>query len=238
MRSEQAGLPIGFIVIDQRADECSVLSSLLRTSDRFCVRLTCKEAWRRVVHKTLTTGNIVAAALAREALGHAEPPLPRIPLLSWCFRDIHALPCNVLDTLHKRGFHLSFMGWSYAFRRTAAPSSFILVGLAACGHEELALALLDDPSSLAVAREVFGTTARALSDGCFIRAARLVESNVSRWRTFPVLAAVVRGHLASAQWTLAGYRWSEHDKHMMYAAGTGSNALLVLLVSQGCPLDP
>jgi hypothetical protein len=185
-----------------------------------------------VYNKTLTTGNIVAAALAREALGHGEPPYP-LALKMLSRYTCVALP--YAGYVAQTGIPSFVHGLELRFPEDRVT---ILVGLVECGHEELALALLDDPSSLAVAREVLGTPARALSDGCFIRAARLVESNVSRWRTFPVLAAFVRGHLASAQWTLAGYRWSEHDKHMMYAAGTGSNALLVLLVSQGCPLDP
>ena len=174
-----------------------------------------------MVHKTLTKGNIVAVALDREALGYAEP---HIPLLSWCFRNHAYVALQHVGYIAQTGIPSFVHGLELRFPEDRVT---IFVGLVECGHEELALALLDDPSSLAVAREVLGTPARALSDGCFIRAARLVESNVSRWRTFPVLAAVVRGHLTSAQWTLAGYRWSEHDKHMMYAAGTGSNALLV-----------
>ena len=185
-----------------------------------------------MVHKTLTKGNIVAVALDREALGYAEP---HIPLLSWCFRNHAYVALQHVGYIAQTGIPSFVHELELRFPEDRFT---ILVGLAAGGHEELALALLDDPSTLAVAREVFGTTARALSDGGFIRAARLVESNVSRWRPFPVLAAVERGHLAFVQWALDGYRWSEHDNHMMYAAGSGNVELLEWLLSQGCPLDP
>jgi len=221
---------IALFLIDQLADARSTLSRCLRTSDVFCVRRTCKEAWTRLTHKTLTKGNIVSIALDRQALGNA---VPHIPLLSWCFRNRAHIELQHVGYIAQTGVPAFVDELKSRF-----PDDWytILVGLAAGGHEELVLQLLADPATFAAARELFGTTARALADGGMVEAARLVEPDVSRWSVLPVFAALERGHLDFAKWALDGYSWTADDKHMMYAAGGGSIELLDWLALEGCPV--
>ena len=79
-RDAQAGSTIALLLIDLLADPSSALYSCLRVCDLFCVRLTCKEAWRRIPHKVLTKNNLWETAFN----GMKEP---HIPMLRWCIRQ-------------------------------------------------------------------------------------------------------------------------------------------------------
>ena len=99
-RDGPAGSSFVLPLIDLLADPHSVLYPFLRVPDLFCVRLTCKEAWRRIHHKVLTKKSLWMTALDGTLDKAGEP---HIPLLRWCLRQQSIMPLHVANMIGSTG---------------------------------------------------------------------------------------------------------------------------------------
>ena len=136
------GSPIALTLFDLLADPTSTLRGLLRVSDLFCVRLTCKEAWRSIQHRPLTKLAVLEAAKDRNGFHH------HVPLLRWCLHNgIADLEINRLYiyTIGEAGDAELVSDLLMTLPKTEHRMERLLCAATRAGHDELALQLVADP---------------------------------------------------------------------------------------------
>ena len=141
-REAQAGSPIAVAILDLLADPTSTLYGCLRVSDLFCVRLTCREAWRCIVHRPLTKAGVLGAATDVRGWGDHHAPL-----LRWCLRNGVADVCHkgaFLRTLGEAGEADLVMECLSGAEKSDAACVSMLSGVARGGHDRLALFLVNE----------------------------------------------------------------------------------------------
>ena len=209
-RDAQAGSTIALLLIDLLADPSSALYSCLRVCDLFCVRLTCKEAWRRIPHKVLTKNNLWETAFN----GMKEP---HIPMLRWCIRQRLHLQHFTTDCIGATG-NMSlideFLG-QYGRRRLVA----LFAG--AVGSRDSAAALSLFPRLRPRDRERFDSLymKRRVCASGFIEVAELIYPEPNSLNGVDLSPALQNGHLEFVQWVL-----SETELHPDVADGAISDA--------------
>ena len=224
-RDAQAGSPVALVLIDLLADPTSALYSSLRVCDLFCVRLTCKEAWRRIHHNVLTKSNVWKTAMN----GMDEP---HVPLLRWCMRqEIPLIYCNGQDIgatgniplieeyVARYGRHelLSlFLGAARAGVATAALSL----------HSRLDVGALDKLGSVEVGRHI--------SAGGLVEVAQVLNMTSRDWHYFTLAPALQKGHRPFVQWVLTETTLDavHRDYAVVRAAESGSLDLIRWLVEE------
>ena len=234
-RTAQAGSPIASTLFDLLADPSSTLRSLLRVSDLFCVRLTCREAWRRIQHRPLTRVGVLTAATDLVDLDH------HVPLLRWCLRN-KIYGCSrdkwYVSTIGETGdVHLVSECLKVEPRNDDLVES-IFRGAALGGHDKLALQLWTRFTPLH--KEIMELLRDQIMfdiayGGCVLTAAAF-EEEPDEWLEY-VASALSKGHLPFAQWVLEDVEPMPDDTYMFFAARSGSLALVEWVDEMGWSVD-
>ena len=230
-RTAQAGSPIALLLFDLLADPSSTLRGLLRVSDLFCVRLTCREAWRCIQDRPLSRSQVLMAAKGTERDAH------HVPLLRWCLRNgIMDQNVGFYDMFGESGDTELVSEALEVTRGTGQAMHLLAAGAARAGHDSLALRLVEDYASR------FQCSAKSLeieeevaTGGCLLTAAA-IDDDPSQWLT-TVHAAVTSGQLRFAQWLLADFEPLAALPLLEVAVGSGSLDLVTWLYAKGWPVD-
>jgi hypothetical protein len=228
-RASQAGSPIALTLFDLLADPTSTLRGLLRVSDLFCVRLTCKEAWRCIQHRPLTRAGVVVAAADRTGFGH------HVPLLRWCLRNGLLGFCRgkwYLSTFGETGDAELVSELLKIEPKTKEVMESVLYGVAKAGHDELALQLLSElmelPRSVLTAYIIKHSVAMG---GC-VRTAAVIDDDRRAWVGF-LSDALRRGHQRFTEWVLSDVELNAHASYVADAAESGSLELVKWVCAKG-----
>ena len=233
-REAQGGSPIAVAILDLLADPTSTLYRCLRVSDLFCVRLTCREAWRCIVHRPLTKAGVLGVATHVRGRGDHHAPL-----LRWCLRNGVAEVCDkgaFLRTLGEVGDTDLVMECLSGAEKSDASCVSMLSGVARGGHDRLALHLVNEfmlPGQPGTWNP--DLMQDVASGGCVLTAAAM-DPDPAAWATL-VGAALVKGRLLFAQWVLADVEPTPGDNFVTLAAQSGSLALVEWLHAQGWSVD-
>jgi hypothetical protein len=229
-RAAQAGSPVALVLFDLLADPASTLRGLLRVSDLFCVRLTCKEAWRCIQHQPLTRRGVLLAAMGeRYADGH------HVPLLRWCLRN------GIFDT-YKEDSYIRTIGETRDAKlvsellttepRTDEMMGELLFGVAKAGDDELAFQLLADFAELPNVELSGDFIMEGVALGGCVRTAAAINGDPRAWHR--VLSCMLcEGQLPLVQWVLADVEPTADAPHMANAASSGSLELVKWLCAKG-----
>jgi hypothetical protein len=223
-RAAQAESPVALALCHMLADPSSTLRRLLRVSDIFCVRLTCKEAWICIQYRPLTKLGVLTAATDLRRFNH------HVPLLRWCLR-------NGITGFYTERWHFQTIGETGDAELVSevvkcepkpAEMKLLLYGLARAGRDELARRLLTDfadlvDDSFSLLRVEDGVA----TGGCLLSAAA-IDDNSRAWGgcLHPLL---VNGHLPFVEWVLADVEPGQFTtgRHFIaYAAQSGSLELV------------
>jgi hypothetical protein len=228
-RDAQGGSPVALLLIDLLADPTSTLRGLLRVSDLFCVRLTCKEAWRCIQHRPLTRLGVLKAATAPIGFNH------HVPLLRWFLR-------NGIADVFKMGFFACSFGESgdpelisqllATVPKTDNLMEDVLYGVANAGHDELALQLLED--SVQIPAGVFRRTRvlEGVAKGGCLRTAAAIDDDPASWLRY-LRYPLGRGHQRFVEWVLGDMEPHADAQYITDAASSGSLELVKWLHTKG-----
>ena len=227
-RTAQAGSPIALALFDLLADPSSALYGLLRVSDLFCVRLTCKEAWRCIQHRPLTKNGVLRAAADSQGFDH------HVPLLRWCLRNGIVGFCSdrwYLETFGEAGDPEIVSELLKFEPKTKVVMKRVLSGIARAGHDEFALQQLSDyaelydefPNGISIYHDV-------AAGGCVLAAAAL--DHPTAWVEF-LSHALRRGHQRFVEWVLADVEPNADVQYVADAAKSGSLELVKWLYAKG-----
>ena len=228
-RASQAGSPIALALFDLLADQTSTLRALLRVSDLFCVRLTCKEAWRCIQHRPLTRLGVLKAATDPRGRDHHGP------LLRWCLH-------NGIADLDNNRFYVRTIGEAGDVElvsellkiepKTEELLERLLYGAAKAGHDELCVQLLaefDEPP------DEFPTgylIKHGVASGGCVRTAAAIDDDPTTWVRF-LYRSLVKGHQPFVEWVLADVEPDADAKYVALAAKSGSPELVKWLYAKG-----
>ena len=228
-RDAQAGSPIALTLFDLLADPASTLRGLLRVSDIFCVRLTCKEAWRCVQHRPLTKHGVLWAAADSQDYDH------HVPLLRWCLR-------NGIVGASGRFWRVRAIGETGDAELVSELLKVepkidkvvdaLLCGVSRAGHDGLALQLLADlvePDD-----DVLKTpfVKSGVAEGGCIRTAAAIDDDPTSWLgCLPI--ALHNGRQLFVEWVLADVEPDGDGQFIVDAAVSGSLELVKWLHSKG-----
>ena len=228
-RAAQAGSPIALLLFDQLADPSSTLRGLLRVSDLFCVRLTCKEAWRCIQHRPLSKLGVLKAAHDRRCLDH------HVPLLRWCLR-------NDTSEFFRREWPLETVGQAGDVELVSEllriePKSErvtvkVLRGAAEAGHDELTLQLLAEFMEVRGDKSRENGFKRSVAVGGCVRTAAAIDDDPTAWVDF-VSLAMRNGHRRFVEWVLADVEPDADARYVADAAQSGSLELVKWLYAKG-----
>jgi hypothetical protein len=228
-RSAQSTSPIALLLIDLVADPTSALRRSLRLSDLFMFRRTCKEAWTRVKHETLSVARLDHVAYERTVGDSWEPHVPLLRLIVSADLVSYGYSWNVVGQTGDETMIVD--AWKKLTEEGRDEERLSLFcGLARRGHEALALRLLDD------AGEGFewdrGSHGHFIAQGGCLTLARRFDDEPSSWLAF-VGPALREGREAFVRWVLDGATPRARDEYMGYAASSGCLSLLEWLAERG-----
>jgi hypothetical protein len=228
-RTAQAGSPIALALFDLLADTTSTLRSLLRVSDLFCVRLTCKEAWRCIQHRPLTRLGVLNEASDWRGFEH------HVPLLRWCLRQgIMGIDLDVdfAVTIGQTGDSELVSEVKEIEPKSEEVMVDLLCGATQAGHDELALQLWAEVVKMPeYDRRRYWIMYRVASGGC-IRTAAAINDDPTAWIEH-VVPALHSGHLPFVEWVLADVEPDENAQYVVEAAKSGSLELVKWLYTKG-----
>ena len=223
------------LLIDLLADPFSVLSSYLRVSDLFCVRLTCKDAWRRISHKVLTKNNLWATALS----GMRQP---HIPMLRWCVRQELFLHDETAKLIGGTGSMLLIEECLKLYGRDMLFP--LMAGAAKAGDSASAIDLFSrlDPDDLDLGHLI--DFKECVSAGGSVEAAQLLSRTAIvptpiEWGFVDIVPALRNGRREFVQWALSDTVLSptHGELAVVHAAASGSIDLVQWLVAEhGWPI--
>jgi hypothetical protein len=225
---------MGLLLIDLLADPASPLRRVLRLSDVFCVRLTCKEAWQSIRHAPLSKWGVLQAATDAAGGDH------HIPVLRWCLRNDVLNVCTDDSLYWTVGEAGDADLIDEILARATCPDDSVLSvlgGAARRGHDALAVQLAHrvarhDRSSLSVPY-----LKDAVAIGGALQTAKFIDDDPVAWMSY-LPAALAKGRLPFVQWVLDGSAPDARgDQYLSEAATSGSVELVAWLVDQGWPLD-
>jgi hypothetical protein len=228
-RAVQAGSPIALTLFDLLADPSSTLRGLLRVSDLFCVRLTCKEAWRCIQHKPLTRLGVLKEATDQLGIDH------HVPLLRWCLR-------NNVGGILKTWWQIQTIGEAgdvelvsellKGERKSDLVIDALLLGAATAGKDELALLLLTDCVEVLSDDSRGVRIRRSVATGGCIRTAAAIDDDPLVWLRF-LPHSLVKGHQPFVDWVLADVEPDAAATYVALAAKSGSLELVKWLYARG-----
>ena len=234
VRAAQADSPVALLLIDLLADPCSALYSALRVSDLFCVRLTCREAWRRIDHEVLTKRDLWSTAL--------ESPCGQVhvPMLRWCMRQQVCLEDSVTELLGATG-NMSLIEellegygtdilYPLAFGAATRSSNAVAVSTLLARLDRNDQRRLRSPAN----------TATGVSGVGSVEVAEVLYGNPTALIFDYIVPALTSGHLRFVQWAYSESTPKEHDsmEAVTYAAESGSVDLVRWLVEeQDCQIS-
>jgi hypothetical protein len=228
-RAAQAGSPIALTLFDLLADPTSTLCRLLRVSDLFCVRLTCKEAWRCIQHRPLTKLGVLRAATEERGFDH------HVPLLRWCLHNgVFDLDTNVYhyQTVGETGDDDLVSELLEIVPKPAEVMEHLLSGAAQAGHHKLALQVWAELAKLpkcAYSRNsIMYNVALA---GC-VRTAAAIDDDPTAW-VHSLVYALLKGHRPFVEWVLADVEPDADAQYIPNAAKSGSLELVKWLYAKG-----
>jgi hypothetical protein len=228
-RPAQAGSPIALALFYLLADPTSTLRSLLRVSDLFCVRLTCKEAWRSIQHQPLTRRGVLKAVTDRRGYGH------HVPLLRWCLRNgIVNLDVNkkYFETIGEAGDIELVTEFLTRKRKSHEMLRRLLLGAGMAGHDELALQLVAIYEKLPGNINYGRTMMKFIASGGCVRTAAAIDDDPTAWVDY-LPDALSNGHKRFVQWVLADVKPDPHAPYIIKAAQSGSLELVKWLYAKG-----
>jgi hypothetical protein len=232
-RAAQAGSPIALTLFDLLADPTSTLRNLLRVSDLFCVRLTCKEAWRCIQHRPLTKLGVLRAAKAPRGYGRGFDH--HVPLLRWCLRNI-AVDLDLREecfiTIGEAGDVELVSELLEVEPKTAEVMGDLLTGAARAGHDELALQLWADFVKLSKNNDKKRSFDYSVVAGGCVRTAAAIDSDPTAW-VRDVSYAMRNGHQRFVKWVLADVEPDADGDYVAQAARSGSLELVQWLYAKG-----
>jgi hypothetical protein len=228
-RTAQAGSPIARFLFDLLADPSSTLRGLLRVSDLFCVRLTCKEAWRCIQHQPLTKLGVWRAA--HDWRGHAH----HVPLLRWCLHngiiDLH-VESSFCRTIGETGDIDLVSDLLEVVPKTEGVMGELLCGAAGAGHDGLAFKLWNDLLKLPQYDRRWDRFAFKVAAGGCVRTAAVIDNDPTAW-VHHLYLAVRNGHQRFVEWVLADMEPTVDDDYVADAAKSGSLELVQWLYAKG-----
>ena len=235
-RAAQAGSPIALLLFDLLADPSSTLRGLLRVSDLFCVRLTCKEAWRCIQHQPLSRRGVVKAATDQRGFDH------HVPLLRWCLRNgiVGAFErtwrLQSVDAIGEAGDAAFVSELLEIETKTARKTERVMIdllrGVARAGYDELALQLLADLVERAVDASRYVGIKECVAFGGCIRTAAAIDDDPTKWvglLTYPLR----NGQQRFVEWVLCDVEPDDGDPYIVFAACSGSLELVMWLYGKG-----
>ena len=238
-RAAQAGSPIALVLIDLLADRTSALYSSLRVCDLFCVRLTCKEAWRMIHHKVLTRNNLWRTALNLGSSGSIdEMREPHVPMLRWCTRQALSTTEFTAKCIGATG-DMTLMD-EFLDRHPRSLLVQLIAGAARSGRCAEAVELLNRIVPDELYRFHASEMKRDVSAGGLVEVAKLIYQTPSWLSADSVALALRKGHLSFAQWALDESTLDSigAERAVVLAAESGSMDLVQWLVSErGCPVS-
>ena len=231
-RTAQAGSPIALTLFDLLADPTSTLRGLLRVSDLFCVRLTCKEAWRCIQHQPLTRRGVLKAATDPRGFEH------HVPLLRWCLRQgIMGIDLDVdfAVTIGQTGDSELVSEVKEIEPKSEEVMVALLCGATQAGHDELALLLWAEVVKMPeYDRRRYWIMYSAASGGC-IRTAAAIDDDPTAWVQF-LANALCHDRRPFVEWVLGDVQADAGTQYVAYAARSGSLELVKWLCEKGYPV--
>jgi hypothetical protein len=239
---------IALFIIDEVCRSGSVLRAALTTSDLFCLRLTCREAWGRVPHAAIHRLNLYSVAaqdghLALAWWGHTagiplttgnRQQLARIgvdpgyltgPGATWT--DLAAVVDGLLLGGHWKHVRSVLMLWP---GRTDVPPS-VWDAIARVGSVSLATSVAPDPHHWA-------PHVVAVAESGSVPLMQWLWAGTPLSRTSQVtVAAASSGSVPLLTW-LSQREWPLVGRATAAAAAAGHLSALRWLVANGCPVVP
>jgi hypothetical protein len=236
-RTAQAGSPIALFLFDLLADPSSTLRGLLRVSDLFCVRLTCKEAWRCIQHRPLTKLGVLRATKDRRGYGRRDGRgyAHHVPLLKWCLRH-GVVDLDIRKECLVRVGEAGDVELVSEFLEVKPKTEEVITGLlcwaAGAGHDGLALQLWDDLVKLPEYERRSGWFAFKVAAGGCVRTAAAIDNDPAA-RVHHLSLAVRNGHQRFVEWVLADVEPDAGAQYIANAAKSGSLELVQWLYAKG-----
>jgi hypothetical protein len=231
-RDAQAASPVGQLLIDLLSDPSSALYSHLRVCDLFCVRLSCKAAWRRIPHKPLTKSNLWQNAFN----GMFEVIDPHIPMVRWCIRQKLMLLEETAETVGATGNTSLIEEFIATYGRTNLVELF--GGAVSSGVAEAALNLFPQLRPADLARFDAFNMKQRISTGGLVEVAQLIYPDRGCFNGNILCAALQSGRTEFVQWVLSGTAIDSTlaERAVRDAAMSGSVELVRWLADEkGCP---
>jgi hypothetical protein len=234
-RTAQAGSPIALLLFDLLADPTSTLRGLLRVSDLFCVRLTCKEAWKCIQHRPLTRLGVLRAARDQRGFEY------HVPLVRWCWRNGRAgvhkgvSSLTYFRTIGKTGDVALVSEVLEVEPKREEAMRGLLFGAARAGHDELAPQLWAELVEMPFCDPRGGMIKQGVAAGGCLRTAAAINDNPRAWVSCLQLT-LEKGHQPFAEWVLADVKLNSDAQYVAVAATSGSLELVKWLYAKGYPV--
>jgi hypothetical protein len=214
------------------ADHYSPLHSYLRVSDLFMVRRTCKSAWKRITHSTLTKANVVKVALGA---GRPDWRSAHVPLLRWCAANDAVFGMSSWKEIGATGDAV-VIGECLALVPVGGLLK-VLEGAASAGHGRLALDLMRHLSPTDQGELQEDEMRTAVATGGVLEVAQQIDADPSTWHGTTLQRALAHGHLLFVQWALADTEPIPVSQYVSCAVSSGNMELVEWLVGRGWPID-